>query len=581
MKLRQKFFLLFMIVVFVNSIIWAFLFMHFDRSIRAVYLRIPVTLERLIVTHKLDVLAQFIRYYDEVLTESARNFAFTGDKKWEARYLENEPLLAKEVKEAINVGDEKDKNIFSVIDGANSALVEMEHRALDLVNNGKAEEAIALLDSDRYRAQKDTYQKGLREYVQKRGGDYNEALSFSTDLVSSVEAEVRELENLHLWLLAGFVAISLLVTILLYFGAFSLIVCPVEKITNSVEELGRGNLEAKIDVISNDEIGSLATSFNRMVDSLRVAHFKSERHANELEEAVRARTQELHEAKDELEQRVRKRTLDLQKRTQELEVLTEEQVRNSTAMLYMIEDLNAQSKELRESQEKLVRSEKLAVVGKLASSVAHELRNPLGVMKNVIYYLNMLGVSNDNPEIKENLAIMTKEINMSDKIITDLLDFSRIKKSVLHPEDVNLIIKEVTDRLELSPKIELVLDLGKDLPKVAIDALQIQQVFYNLAKNAVEAMTDGGRLLVRTIRTDDQVEISFLDTGLGILPENLLKIFDPLFSTKATGTGLGLSLCLSIVERHGGKIDVASEVGKGTKFTVRLPIQGIRAAESC
>jgi two-component system NtrC family sensor kinase len=239
----------------------------------------------------------------------------------------------------------------------------------------------------------------------------------------------------------------------------------------------------------------------------------------------------------------------------------------------MVEDLNKQSTKLRGAQDALVRSERLSAIGQLASSVAHELRNPLGVMKNVVYYFNMLELGKDNDEVKENLDILATEIENSNKIISDLLEFARIKEPTLRPENINIIIKEVLNRLEKSPTIEVLTELGDTLPDVEVDALQIQQVFYNIAKNALETMDKGGALKIKTNLKGDFIETLFVDTGSGISKENLVKIFNPFFSTKVKGTGLGLSVCQSLVEGHGGKIEVKSEVGKGTTFTVKLPVK--------
>ena len=288
-------------------------------------------------------------------------------------------------------------------------------------------------------------------------------------------------------------------------------------------------------------------------------------------------TVELQRLKEGLEAKVSERTKELEAIKNNLEKAVEERTKelteSQTAMLYMIEDLNRQTKEIKDAQDRIVRSEKLAAIGQLASSVAHELRNPLGVMKNAIYYFNMLGLGKDNAEVKENLDILSKEIENSDKIISDLLEFARIKKPTLRPEKINLIVKETLDRLRIGPDIKVATELKDPLPDIEVDALQIQQVFYNMTSNAIQAMDKGGRLKIKTGLKGDFLETSFSDTGSGISKEKLAKIFDPLFSTKAKGTGLGLSVCASIVEGHQGKIEVESEVGKGTTFTVRLPIK--------
>ncbi|MDD5129427.1 MAG: ATP-binding protein [Candidatus Omnitrophica bacterium] len=232
------------------------------------------------------------------------------------------------------------------------------------------------------------------------------------------------------------------------------------------------------------------------------------------------------------------------------------------------------TRELREAQDRIVRSEKMAIVGQLASSVAHELRNPLGVMKNAIYYLNMLKVGDNNDDIKENLEIISSEIANSDKVISDLLEFSRIKQPILKPEDINLIIKETLNRIRVPVDVKIVMELGENLSLVQVDALQMQQVFYNLATNAVQAMAKGGVLIVSSsVMPDGAIAVAFKDNGGGIPKENLHKIFEPLFSTKIKGTGLGLSVVTSLVEGHGGKLEVESQVGKGSIFTVKLPMR--------
>jgi PAS domain S-box-containing protein len=232
------------------------------------------------------------------------------------------------------------------------------------------------------------------------------------------------------------------------------------------------------------------------------------------------------------------------------------------------------TKELSDAQDRIVRFEKMAAVGQLASSVAHELRNPLGVMKNAVYYLNMLGLGKDNSDIGENLKIISDEVENSDKIISDLLEFSHIKQPALRLEDINSIVKETLARIKVPANIKVITELGKDLVRIKVDALQAQQVFYNLTQNAIQAMEKGGTLTISSCVTNDEnTTITFKDTGCGIPNENMKKIFEPLFSTKIKGTGLGLSVVSSLVEGHGGKLEVASEVGRGTIFTVKLPMR--------
>lgn len=397
-------------------------------------------------------------------------------------------------------------------------------------------------------------------YLSFKGNNWLLVFHMPTRLVFSSMNKV-----LKILVILFLLSLPLLVLVTYIFGKTA--AAPLNILNDAVIEIGKGNLNTVVNIKSKDEVGILVSSFNKMAVDLKEMRDKLEAYNVELEQKIKERTVELENSKVLLEDKVKQRTMELKGKYDEL-------VRSQTAMLYMVEDLNEREKELRDAQDKLVRSEKLAVIGKLASSVAHEIRNPLGVMKNVLYYFNMLNLGKDNPDIKENLDILSQEIENSDKIISDLLEFSRVKKPTLRLEDVNVIVNEAVRRINVPANVKVVTELSSDLPNVEIDALQIQQVFYNIASNAIQAMDKGGVLNIKTRRSEDHfIEALFSDTGSGISEENLTKIFDPLFSTKTNGTGLGLSVVASIVEGHNGKIEIQSELGKGSLFTVKLPIK--------
>ena len=229
--------------------------------------------------------------------------------------------------------------------------------------------------------------------------------------------------------------------------------------------------------------------------------------------------------------------------------------------------------ELRKTQERLIRSEKLATLGKLTGAVGHELRNPLGAIKNSVYFLRMrLDRASEDEKVKKHLDILEEEINISDKIITDMLTFGRIKEPQLAPANINNIIKGCLRESKAPPNIKVSTKLNSQLPQIQADEAQLKEVFSNIILNAIQAMPKGGELTVTTARKDEFVEVAIANTGEGISKENLEKIFDPLFSTKPRGTGLGLSVCQSIIEGHKGAIEVKSEARKKTKFIVKLPI---------
>ena len=230
--------------------------------------------------------------------------------------------------------------------------------------------------------------------------------------------------------------------------------------------------------------------------------------------------------------------------------------------------------ELQAAQEELVRKEKLAILGLLAGSVGHELRNPLGVMSNAVYFLKMV-LEEADETVQEYLGIIKKEIDTSLRIITDLLDFARTKPPKLQTVTARAIIDESLGRCTLPNNVELDDEVPATIPPLKVDPLQIGQVLQNLITNGVQAMPAGGTLSLRGSREDvDTVRLEIADTGEGISPENIKKLFQPLFTTKARGIGLGLVVCRNLTETHGGRIEVRSEPGKGTVFAVLLPVAG-------
>ena len=233
--------------------------------------------------------------------------------------------------------------------------------------------------------------------------------------------------------------------------------------------------------------------------------------------------------------------------------------------------------ELREMQEQLIRSEKLAAIGQLAGGVGHELRNPLGAIKNAVYYIRRKVAKSElaqrEPRVMEFLNIMDDEVNSSNKIITDLLGFSRVGKPSVSPTRIEKVIEDALSYTTIPENIELTKRLDADLPEIEIDADQIHQVLVNIITNAVEAMPEGGKLTIGAREKEKFLEVEIADTGGGIPQEAVGKIFDPLFTTKAKGIGLGLAVCKAIIDRHQGNIEVESQVGKGTTFIIKLPLK--------
>jgi two-component system NtrC family sensor kinase len=299
---------------------------------------------------------------------------------------------------------------------------------------------------------------------------------------------------------------------------------PIGEMVAATHNIIAGRFDQEVQSNSPTEIALLAESFNAMLQSLRQMRGDLEEWGRTLEEKVRQRTEEL------------------------------------VAM-----------------QARVAQSERLASLGMLAAGVAHEVNNPLGG----ILALTALTVEDmrDNDPNRENLEEVIRQTERCRDIVKGLLEFSRQSKSNTELVDLNKVLEDtlsLVTKQALFFNINLVQNLAPELPRVMADGSQFQQVFMNILMNAVQAMDERGTITVVTRRLvhDKCVEVAISDTGHGILPDQIDRIFDPFFTTKASGrgTGLGLSIAYGIVTTHRGTISVASEVGKGSTFTIRMPI---------
>jgi len=239
---------------------------------------------------------------------------------------------------------------------------------------------------------------------------------------------------------------------------------------------------------------------------------------------------------------------------------------------HLEEMVDKRTGELKISQGKLARQERLAVLGQLAGSVGHELRSPLGVMANAIYFLK-LSQPEAEPKIKEYHEILQSEVNNADKIISDLLDFSRIKNVDRKDFSTKEICEQVLLRYPIPKNIQFHNEIPTNLPKIFADPQQISQVLGNLVLNAYQSMTEGGDMTISAKTEGKHVMISVRDTGIGIPKENIDQLFDPLFTTKSRGIGLGLTVSKMLMKANDGKIEVSSDVGKGSIFSMYLPFR--------
>lgn len=336
-------------------------------------------------------------------------------------------------------------------------------------------------------------------------------------------------------------------------------------ISDATTRMAQGDLKQSIEIRKNDELSKVARNFNIMaVEIYNLYH--------SLEEKVQERTKELNEAnetlakmKNELEIKVTERTTDMEAKVQELN-------KSQKALLYMVEDLNRTSRKLKDTQEELVRKERLAILGEFSGNISHELRNPLGVIDSSIYFLKMKLQDKDEKTL-QHLERISNSVKTSISIIENLLNLTRMNKPVLTSFNCLSLIRECLNSCTIPPKVKVINDFTDEPLMILAEKVQFQMAVSNLVKNAFSAMNENGTLTIKVHRnTREQAEVSFTDSGIGITPANMDKIFQPLFTTKSKGFGLGLSITKMVVENHGGKIFVESAPGKGSRFVLLFPL---------
>lgn len=325
----------------------------------------------------------------------------------------------------------------------------------------------------------------------------------------------------------------LLIALLSWFFVWQVVGRPVKTLQHGTEHLGNGNLGYQIEVHSEDEIGQLARSFNDMSRRLELEHKENVAWTHTLEQRVERKTRELKRA-----------------------------------------------------HEHALHTEKMASIGKMAAVLAHEINNPLS---GILTYAKLLhkwidhenGSLSRRQDICDSLDLIASESRRCGDLVKNLLAFSRATPMNLQPTDLNRVMEQslrlVQHQLDLAA-VQVQTQFDPDLPMVQCDGAQIEQVLLALMMNAIDAMPQGGNLWLTTkvVQESNQVQIVVRDDGSGIAPEILPQIFEPFLTTKETGHGVGLGLAIShsILERHNGKIEVQSELGRGTTFTVTLPWEG-------
>ena len=276
MKLKIGIISGFLIIALLAALVGYIHIIQLDRIITVIERDFPNEIQKVSKFSELNSNAQLIRHYDEILTQSARNYAFTGDVRWKHKYFEIVPLLDERIKEAIEKGSEKDKTDFENVGNANNNLIQMEEEAISLVDKGDSNEAISILESNKYWNQKNIYESGLISYVNRQGKEYEDILSTSTENLDSLTEDINNLiksRKKSSILLISFVFVLALVLGIIYSGYFSK---PLNRITYSLDQISKGNFDVKLKrEWEIDEINLLSDYINRMLASMKLAVLRS------------------------------------------------------------------------------------------------------------------------------------------------------------------------------------------------------------------------------------------------------------------------------------------------------------------
>jgi signal transduction histidine kinase len=387
---------------------------------------------------------------------------------------------------------------------------------------------------------------------------------YSMNKAKMLTEESVGLANRTLILELSTVVLSILISLFISFYLSLSITRRLKLISSATTLMMKGNLHQSLEIRGHDELTQVAGNFNIMASELAGMYEDLEKKVVERTRKLEEANEELNRVKGELESKMNERTQDLEEKISELN-------RSQLAMLYMIEDMNETSRQLKATQEELIQKERLAILGQFSGNISHELRNPLGVIDSSIYYLQMR-ITEKDQKVREHLDRISQSVRNATIIIENLLNLTRMNKPVLTRYSIVSLLTECLKTCKIPEGVTFIEDYPETEVWVKAEKEQIRMAVDNLVKNAVAAMNGNGILTLRVRRTkDSEAEISFIDTGSGINPEHLNQVFLPLFSTKAKGIGLGLSITKMIVENHGAKITAEAEPGQGARFSIRFP----------
>ena len=498
MKLQKNLLISFLILSIFFAIFGVITIYQVNEMTYPLSTEIPNSITSLIALSNVDNHAQNIRYYDEVLTQSARNFVFTQDIIWSERYDETVILLDNEIEQSILRGTPTDKSFFVDIDFANQKLVEMETNAFFFVRNGDSEKAISILESQEYANFKALYSKSLENYAEMHGVTRDVALTSTEHDIAILTNDTQHRINFGLFAIVISFTVLTISSILYGLIISKKIIAPINKLGIAAKKITDGKLDVVLPEDGFDESRELSQSFNTMSKSL-------------------------------------KKTIELEKKL----AIAETQLK----------------------------SERFAAIGEASSKIAHDLRNPLTKIKAELELFHHFNHANLDEKSLNRILAIDKSIDFMDDQIQGMLNYVKTNQLDLVTTTVSNLTSFVIQTVVKPDNIDI--ELPRNDFTLKCDLQKLTLVLTNLINNGMQAVgIQQGTISLTFEETSNHVMINVIDSGPGISDSLLDKIFEPLYTTKKTGTGLGLSSCKNIIEYHGGVIQVKNNP---TTFTIMLP----------
>lgn len=552
-----------------------------------------------------------IKYYDEVLTQSARNYAFTGNEVWRERYFETEPILTDELSVMLESGNNIERDFFNEVDTANTKLVGMELESIRSVQDNDLERAVSILKSQEYLDNKKIYTQGLSKYIESRNLEHGNLMKEST---SDIDSSLNIVSD-HVLLGIAVLAVSIfgIVGGSLIFGFYisRSILKPITELEEVSKQIISGNLDVKSVSDSKDEIGNLSRTFESMIKSLK--------DMTDIE-AQMSLQQNLRTALDESSivsiidpngkiTYVNDKFCEVSKYSKE-ELIGQRQDslrstkihspsfyadlwktissgkiwhgeicntakdgalfwNDTTVIPFLRKDgkiseyvsVRINITEQKNLTQKLIHAERFSAIGELSSRISHDMRNPLAI---IINEFDLLKRKNTLTEKQSNR--ISSAVNRITHQLDDVLDYLRDTPLEYAKFNLSDLLSQVISSLDVPSEVEIKTS-DSEIFMVG-DENKINIVLTNLIFNSIQTLEEKGKIEITLSKTGAEVIIKVQDSGEGISIKPIEKVFDPLVTSKQKGTGLGLASVKNIVNQHDGEITVRNNP---TTFTIKIP----------